>query len=233
MLISGKTENLPSGTKIWVEIIQQPGHAQIHGEGPMDENVVIADDGSFRAKISTPTGAPFTTGDFRIRITSFFSSVWQSADVLSKAGVTGLDNLGRSDVYTDPRAIPNSPDFKPDDPEFPKASRHLEAIREVHLGPIPADHAAIAAVKGATLVVAGRGRSSMSVGRSVDFFASAPGFTPLTWSAVAEPNGKWTVTLHSIDGGKEETAQWAYDSNTKSVKYLDPRAKTLSYVPAN
>jgi hypothetical protein len=199
----------------------------------MDANVVIADDGSFRGKIPAPKGSSFAAGDYRIRITSFFSSGWQSAEVLKKAGVSGLDSFGRSDVHTDPHAIPISPDFKPDDPEFPKDSRHLEAIREVRLGPMSDDHVAIAAVKSATLVVAGLGRSSISVGKSVDFFASAPGFTPLKWTAIAGPNGKWTVTLDCMDGGKEAGARWEYDQKSKSVKYLDPRAKTLSYVPAN
>jgi hypothetical protein len=232
MLISGRSQALPSGTKVWVEIIQQPGHSRIRGEGPMDSNVIIGDDGSFLAKIPTPSGGSFATGNYLIRITSFFTSGWQSAEVLKAAGVGGLDSLGRSDVHTDPRAIPESPDFKPDDPEFPKASRHLEAVREVQLGPIPADQVAIAAVKGATLVVGGNARSSLSVGKSVDFFASAPGFKPLTWSAVAEADSKWTVTLHCIDGGTEKAAQWEYDLKSKGVKYLDSLAKTLSYVPA-
>ncbi len=65
------------------------------------------------------------------------------------------------------------------------------------------------------------------------FFASGSGFKPLAWSAVVEPNAKWTVTLRCIDGGTEKTAQWEYDIKTKSVKYLDPLAKTLSYVPPN
>ena len=229
--IYGKVRGLPSGTKIRVEIIQLPDHSRIRGEGPMNSNVLV-DEGAFKAKIINSDQVPFPAGSYSIRITSYFNSSWQSGDVLNKAGVTDLDSLGRSAVNTDPRAIPDSSDFKPDDPEFPKASRHLEAVREVRLASPTADEAAIAAVRGATLFVAGSGRSSLSIGRSIDFFASMPGFKPLTWSAVAKSNTKWVVTLHCVDGEVEKSAQWEFNLESKAVKYLDPLAKLLSYVPA-
>jgi hypothetical protein len=233
LTVSGASRGLPVGTKLWVEIVQQPNHARVRGEGPMDSNVIINGDGSFLARIAAPSGIIFAAGKYGIRITSFFTSGWQDLQVLKEAGVGDLDASGRSDVHTNPRAIRQSPDFIPDDPEFPKATRHLEAIREVTLGPLGADQAAIGAVKAATLVVTGSGRSSMSVGKSVDFFAAAPGFKPLAWSAAGQTSGKWIVTLNCVDGEAQKTAQWEYDATSKAVKYLDPLAKTLSYVPAN
>ena len=77
----------------------------------------------------------------------------------------------------------------------------------------------------------GRGRSSLPIGKSVALFAAAPGFTPNGWTAAKGAGGKWTVTLDCVDGGKKTAAQWEYDPQTQQVKYLDPLAKTLSYVP--
>jgi hypothetical protein len=230
MTISGTMRGIPAGTKMWVQIIHEPGGPVKPISGPQDDSVIVGSDGKFQANIRNSKGAPFKPGTYRLKVTSFFNRGWQAADVLRRAGVE-LDSRGRSSIKTNPKAIPESPDFKPDDPEFPKESRHLEAIREVNLGAVSADLAAIAAVKSATLIVQGKGRSSLPVGKSVDWFQSAGGFKPIAWSAVAGSNGDWIVTLSCVDGGKEKKAQWSYDDKSKRVKYLDPLAKTLSYVP--
>lgn len=132
---------------------------------------------------------------------------------------------------TNPTAIPENPDFKPDDPEFPKAARHLDTIRKITIGALTSDVAAIDGVKDAILVVQGRGRSSLSVGKSVDFFVSAGGFKVVGWSTAIGSDGKWVVTLDCIDGVNPKKAKWQYDPRTKAVKYLDPLSKLLSYVP--
>ena len=240
MTISGTIRNVPAGTKMWVEIIHEPGGPDKPVSGPEDDHVMVNSDGKFQAtivqtSIRDPSGAAFRSGTYRIMIESHFSSVWQTTDVLRKAGV-GLDSQGRSDIYTDPKAIPESPDFKPNDPEFPKAGRYLSVIRDVRLESLPADRAAIEAVKGATLLVQGKGRSSLTVGKSVEWFASlgpSGGFKPIAWSAATGSGGKWIITLDCIDGEKQTKAQWSYDPKSKDVRYLDPAAKTLSYVPVD
>jgi hypothetical protein len=230
LIVTGKTQGLPPGTKLWVEITRLPGHAPSTNGGPMDDHVFVADDGTFKATISKPDRASFPAGTYDIKITSIFNSAWQSVDVLKRAGVQ-LDNRGRSDLVTNPTAIPASPDFKPDDPEFPKATRHLEAIRKITVGALPSDVAAIDGVKDAILVVEGRGRSSLSVAKSVDFFVSAGGFKAVGWSAAIGSDGKWIVTLDCVDAENPKKAKWQYDPKTKAVKYLDPLSKLLSYVP--
>lgn len=106
-------------------------------------------------------------------------------------------------------------------------------IREVKLGALPGDLAVIDGVKSATLFVQGSGRSSLPVGKSVEWFARAGGFKPITWSAARDPNGNWIVTLDCMNGEKQTTAQWSYDPKSKAVKYLDHLAKTVSYVSPN
>jgi hypothetical protein len=156
MVISGTRQKLPAGTKIWVDIIHQPGGPQKPVSGPEDDHVIVNSNGTFQANLQSLGSITFKAGLYKIMITSFFNSGWQTVDVLRKAGVE-LDSQGRSSVRTDPKAIPESPDFKPDDPEFPKASRHLSVIRGVKLESLPANLGAIEAVKSATLFVQGRG----------------------------------------------------------------------------
>jgi len=158
--------------------------------------------------------------------------VWQTVDVLRKAGVE-LDSQGRSNIDTDPKAIPESPDFKPNDPEFPSAGRYLSVIREVSLESLPANQAAVEAVKSATLLVQGEGLSSLPVGKSVEWFAKVGGFKPVSWSAQLGPDGKWVITLDCIDGDNPKKTQWSYDPRSKAVRYLDHIAKIISYVPAD
>jgi hypothetical protein len=232
MTISGMIRKLPAGTKMWVMIIHEPGGPQKAVSGPEDDHVLVNSEGKFEANIHNPSSAAFKPGNYRVTIESHFTSGWQTADVLRKAGVQ-LDRQGRSSIYTDPKAIPESPDFKPFDTEFPNAGRYLKAVREVSLGVPPLDQAAIEGVKRATLLVQGKGRSSLPVGQSVQVFAKAGGFTPTAWSAAPGPDSKWVVTLDCIDGGKPTKAQWSYDPRSKIVKYLDHAAKTLSYVPAD
>jgi hypothetical protein len=227
--IVGTIQKVPLGTKMRVEIVRKEGR----GLKPRDKpsiDTIVAPDGSFRANLSNRDGSAFSAGTYTVQITAMFNSGWQSVEVLKKAGVE-LDSQGRSSITTDPKALPQTPDFKPFDPEFPRAGRYIEVRREVTVTALRADAAAIEAVKNARLTVQGRGRSALPVGKSVELFASAPGFKPKGWSAVQEQRGKWTVTLDCVDGDKETKAQWEYDPKTKVVKYLDPVAKALSYVP--
>jgi hypothetical protein len=191
---------------MWVEIIHRPSGRAKLVSGPQDDKVIVAADGRFRANLVNRDASVFQSGSYTIMITAYFNSGWQTVDVLRRAGVE-LDSRGRSSVRTDPKAIPDSPDFEVD------------------------DQAAIDAVRGATLLVQGRGRSSLPVGKSVDLFVSMGGFKPIGWSAALTPNAKWVITLDCIDGEKQQRAQWSYDPGSKVVRYLDPLAKTLSYTP--
>jgi hypothetical protein len=227
--IAGTIQKVPPGTKTRIEIVRKAGRAL----KPMDQpgaDAIVAPDGSFRASLSNSNGAAFAAGTYTVQITAIFNMFWQSVEVLQKAGVE-LDGQGRSGLQTNPKALPETPDFKAFDAEFPSAGRYIEVRRDITVPALPSDAAAIEAVKNARLTVQGRGRSDLPVGKSVEWFASASGLSQTAWSAVQGAEGKWTVTLDCVDGGKEKRAQWEYNSRTKAVRYLDPLAKTLSYVP--
>jgi len=227
LVITGKAQGLPAGTVLWADLLRRPDRRFGAIDEPDDSHVTVAPDGTFAARLPQPDGK-LPAGSYGIEFLSHFSSTWQSADVLKQAGVE-IDAEGRSDLLTDPKALPASPDFKPDDPEFPNGTRYLDTVRSVVLGAIPPDLDAIAHVKAARLYVKGHGRSRLSVAGTVEEYASAPGFTVSSWSAAAGQNGVWTVKLDCIDGGTPKTAEWRYDSQTGAVNYLDPLSKTLSY----
>jgi hypothetical protein len=227
--IVGTIQKVPPKTKMLVKIVRFSGRALKPKDKPSAYAFVGAD-GSFGANLSNRDGSAFSAGTYTVEITAMFNGPWQSVEVLQKAGVE-LDSQGRSDVETNPKALPETPDFKPFDPEFPRAGRYIEVRCDVTVAALASDAAAIEAVKNARLTVQGRGRSDLSVGKSVELFASAGGFRVKGWSAMERAGGKWTVTLDCIDGEKEKRAQWEYDPKTKVVKYLDPLAKILSYVP--
>ena len=65
----------------------------------------------------------------------------------------------------------------------------------------------------------------------MDYFAKAPGFTPRGWSA-KRAGAKWIVTLDCQDGSTRKQAQWEYNPENGKVRYLDPLAKILSWMPA-
>ena len=92
----------------------------------------------------------------------------------------------------------------------------------------------IDAVKDARLTVQGKGRSADPIRNVVAYFekGSSGAFTPRAWSAKrSSRSGPWVVTLDCVDGEERKQAQWEYDPKTKTVKYLDPLAKTLSWLP--
>jgi hypothetical protein len=119
----------------------------------------------------------------------------------------------------------------PYDPEFPTNSgRLLKIQRQVNFPKLSGEDGAINAVKNAKLIVQGKGKSGRSV---IDIIQKLSNqyFVPLSWSAKQDsPDGPWIVTLNCIDGGKQKTAQWEYNPETETIKYLDPLAKLLSFL---
>lgn len=160
LIITGTIEEVPPGTKIEIEIIREAGRARKLTDRPRAD-AFVGPGGVFRAKVSNGDGAPLPAGTYVVKITTMFNRPWQSVEVLRKAGVE-MDSQGRSDLHTNPKALRETPDFKPFDPEFPKAGRYIEVRRDVTVGVLPSDAAAIEAVKGARLLVRGAGRSSLS-----------------------------------------------------------------------
>jgi len=210
--VSGKLL-LPKGTKLWIQPLSRDGNrplAQIEA--------LVQPGGSF----STPPffyddGSVPRPGPQKLEVFSLFRpDTWQPADVLTLIGENGS-------------RLPQAA-LRPDDPEFPNGPRHLEDDRILFFPPISKETAAIEAVKRARLSVPDGGMSSESVAKVVATI-SRVGVTPLGWSASEKEPGRWVVTLDCMNGSAREQAQWAYNQTTRTVRYLDPLAKTLSWLP--
>ena len=222
ILIIGQA-NLPKGTKIMIDLIR--------GNKLLGQSTVyLAEEGKFKSDAFTDRGKPYPEGSYKISLMSYFTKIWQSADVLAKVGENGI---------LLPQLL-----LTPDDPEFPNATKHLEVNLDIVfpkvLTPkisskqevVNLDNEIIKAVQEAYLEIPGKGRSADPIIKVVALFEKAGGFKALKWSAKLGAKEKWVITLDCIDAGKQKQAQWEYDPKLKSVKYLDPLAKILSWLPA-
>jgi hypothetical protein len=221
VIVGGAIKKLPLGTKVWVQLGAREGKMSRHGTAKTATSEVLLDgNGEFQSEPFTNEGAVLPPGQYTVNVLSHFNSGWQSCSVLRQLEVK-TDDKCRTDMQTHP-ALPETPDLVPDDPEFPKAGRHLEARRAVIVPAVPADVLAIEAVKTARLSVPGESRSANAIGKVVEYFGKAPGVKPKAWSASRQPNGKWIVTLAVDNGGEHQQAQWEFDPKNRTVKYLDP-----------
>jgi len=203
---------LPQDTQVWVELFHEeptPGDRYFAMSKPS-----LGPGGSL-------TAGPFDlpkAGPVWVLLDSRFNGAWQSSEILELVG-SGGSRLPASLLV-------------PYDPEFPEAGGYFEHAVSVNVPPLSPEGQAIQAVKSATLFVKGKGQAVDTVAEIVDFF-TAPGleFYPGEWGAEEAPDGKWTVHLQHRWGEDQKTASWEYDPATGTVKYLDPTAKMLSWIP--
>ena len=254
VVIGGRANHLPAGTKLAIEILRQGGReifrqdripddwatfapelkGKLQKSHYREDDIIVGDDGHFETRpLTMQSGAIWSPGKYRVQIESHFSKAWQSCDVIKQLGVD-TDSQCRTSIDPNPTKLPASPELVPADPEFPNAGRYLKAPREVAFPALSEDSAVIDTVKNARLTVQGKGRSADPIRNVVAYFekGSSGAFTPRAWSAKrSSPSGPWVVTLDCVDGEERKQAQWEYDPKTKTVKYLDPLAKTLSWLP--
>ena len=210
IVIFGKSI-LPKGTILMIDI-SRPG--RLLGQ----TKVTVNEQGNFSSEPFTDNNKPHPSGLYKVTITSYFTKIWQSDDVLNKTGESG-NKL--------PSAL-----LLPDDPEFPKAGGHLEVSFDLTFPGVSPELQAIQAVKDARLTLPDKGRSADPIKDVIAYFEKAGGFTAIGWSANQSLNGLWIVTLNCIDAGKRKQAQWEFNPKNKIVKYLDPLAKLLSWLPS-
>jgi len=209
IVILGKTK-LPKGTKLMIDISRS---------GPLlgQTKVTAKEEGSFSSEPFTDKDKPRKSGIYKVTITSYFTEIWQSKDVLIKVGKNGA------------KLPPGQ--LVPDDPEFPTAGGHLKVTVDVNFPGISPELQAVQTVKEAILILPGKGRSADPIKDVVAYFVKGGGFKPTGWSAKQSSTGVWIVTLNCIDAGEKKQAQWELNPKTKVVKYLDPLAKLLSWLP--
>jgi hypothetical protein len=222
--VHGTTKHLPAGTELMVTF------------GPSkksfgEDKVAVQPDGTFRAGPFMNHTKPWSAGNYSVEVISYFTGPWQSCDILHRVGVE-TDSECKTAFHVNPKLLPIAADLVPDDPEFPQAGRHLEVRTRLVLSGLTPSLLAVDAVKKARIDVMGKGHSAYSIREVVSSLCSA-GCTPTGWSA--QPSGvagHWTVTFAYLEEGAamvKKQAQWDYDSVTKRVKYLDPRAKMFSW----
>ena len=210
IVISGSSL-LPPGTKLWIERRNSSGKAYAQTE------VYVNQSGHFSSEPFSDRGVAPKGGSQHIGIVSYFNGAWQQDAVLCLVGEKG-------------NKLPTTL-LKPDDAEFPNAGGHLDVDRVVLFPPLSSETVAIDHVKSAKLFVQGRGKAVDTVAEVVTYFAKAPGFKPLGWSATKRES-KWVITLDCEDGSTRKKAQWEYDPKDGKVRYLDSLSKLLSWLPA-
>jgi hypothetical protein len=119
----------------------------------------------------------------------------------------------------------------PEDPELPKAGGYLEVFFGINFPGISLELQAVQTVKDAILTLPEKGRSADPIINVAAYFEKAGGFKTIDWAAKQSSNGLWIVTLNCIDAGKKKQAQWGFFPRPKTVKYIDPLAKLLSWLP--
>lgn len=205
---------LPSGTKLWVEIFPEKPRVGERSLAKSEPRLAVG--GFFQA-------GPFVlpkAGLYRVRLLACFNGVWQSPEVLALVGSSGTK-------------LPKSA-LEPVDPEFPQSGGRFEYWSSLNVAALSPEHEVIEAVKNAKLLVQGKGQAVDTIAEIVDYFdAPAVEFYPGGWSAEMGADGKWRVSLQHKWGTDEMTANWEYDPSTNRVKYLDPEAKMLSWIPAD
>jgi hypothetical protein len=204
---------LPSRTNIWVDLFAEKPKIR---EQPLGHSESYL--GSGGALQAGPFDLP-EPGRYRVLVTAYFNGAWQSPEILALVGTSGVK-------------LPKSA-LEPDDPEFPQSGGHLEYWGSVSVPALSPELKAIQAVKSAKLFVKGKGQAVDTVDEIVKYF-DAPGlqFYPGEWSARLGADGTWIVSLQHKWGEEQKTANWECDPRTRRVKYLDPEAKTLSWLPA-
>ncbi len=202
---------LPQGTSVMFDLLPASG-GRLLGQ----DKVVLGDSGSFRAGPFRSGESPYKAGAFRVQVLSHFTSVWQPPGVLELVGEKGSRLSSHLLI--------------PDDAEFPDAGRHLEVTVPVTIPPLAPEVMAIESVKNAVLVVTGKGRATDPIRTVVQYFAEAD-VKPMGWSGRRASAQRWIVSYACLNGAKPDTALWEYDGGTGRVRYLNPLAKTLSWLP--
>jgi hypothetical protein len=199
---------------VWVELF--PAKVQVRESPLARAEPHLQAGGVFQAG---PFDLP-NPGTYRVHVTAHFNGAWQSPGILSAVGSNGTK-------------LPKSA-LKPDDPEFPQSGGHLDYSGSVNVPELSAELGAVEAVKRAKLFVQGKGQAVDTIAEIVKYF-DAPGmeFYPGEWSAQLAADGTWKVSLQHRWGKEQKTANWEYDPRSKRVKYLNPEAKMLSWIPAS
>lgn len=219
LLITGNT-NLPTGTKLWVELCDTGTH-RILGQA---KTVVV--DGMFAAPGFTRDGKPYPHGWYTFNVLAYFNGPWQQPEAVTQI-------VGREGEYLVGRFA------EPLHPEFEESEKRLYAVFEciapaLSSAKLPTDvelRLGVSAVQRSVLTVDGR-KSASPISEVVELYMSSPGLRTFNgWSAKALANGAIAVSYSFWNAEVPEIAEWTVILETGEVRYRNLYAKYMSWTP--
>jgi hypothetical protein len=228
------TTNLPSGTKLGVELMR--------GEAPWGQDFkVYVDSGKFRSAAFRNGTSPLPPGKQKIHIFTYFNTSWQSESVLNLVGKGGANLKPSAVVLVEDAQLLDSDKVLRYTVELvvPPLAGAPTNSKVVSQPESTSNNKAIEMVKKAVLVVDGR-RSAMNVEDGIRYFFDYAGGNRVIrigngWSATPTGKDTYNVVLDFIQivGGNErhDTAMWEVNVVTKEVLYRNKYAKYFSYIP--
>ena len=219
------SSNLPEGMRLDAELLAPNSHIQ--GQTSMN----VRADGAFYSEEFTNDGKPWPTGRHKVHVYSYFNGAWQTNSILQITGEGGMKLKGKvikkqdsdvidSDNTVDLVKMVDFPSFVAE-PAAPKAPSNKEGD-------------AIEQVKHAVLTVDGQ-RSATDLESNVDLFMQGAGLHSTGgWSAKKSDDGRYLVSFAFQDGDYgEQQAIWEFDPVTHRVRYVNKRAKIMSWTAAD
>ena len=220
IFVVGST-NLPDGTKLGAEVTEPGG-------GEAQDYKILVINGKFRSEGFTNEGLPIPAGKRKVHMLAYFNSAWQPPEVLRIVGDGGANLKGKP--------------IKLQDRDVTDSDKIVDLTRVVDvpaLDPKPAGASsagqdAIHRVKDSILTVDGQ-RSATNLDANVALFMQSPGLRAAGgWTAKKLDGGKYLVSFDFIDGDNgDQQAIWELDSASNKVRYVNKRAKIMSWTPAD
>lgn len=137
IVVEGTANIVPPGTRMRITVTSINGKRVDDDRDTMKtiEDVYVANNGAFSGTIKrygSLGGYSFPDGKYQLEFYADFNRAWQSVEVAKAAGVK-LDELGRSGIDSEPRALPESTDLVLEATIAGGKARHLRAIRTINI----------------------------------------------------------------------------------------------------
>jgi len=219
-LVAVGTTNLPSGTKIWVQL--HPGRDG-RSLGTSKTSVF----GRFFASEGfTSGGKPHPQDWYSVEVLAYFNGPWRQPEgVLAVVGRDGASLVG-------PFAELIDPDVEDSDTRL---TARFECVAPPPTGTdeLTQDEldAAVALLKSSTIETPGKQPSDGTVEETVQWFMGAPGLKPdAGWSAREVAPGVVEVGFSFFDGDRPSVAIWHVLPSAETVRYRNRHAKSMSWL---
>ncbi len=222
-LVAVGTTNLPSGTKVWVQLFPARSGRQL---GTAKTSVFRR---FFAAEGFTRAGEPHPQDWYGVEVLAYFNGPWQQPNaVIEIVGKDGASLVGpHADLV---------------DPDVEDSDTRLSARFECVAPPLKAatvltaselEHA-VDVLRSSTIVTPGRDPSSGTVEETVRYFMGSPGLREHEgWKSREVAPGLVEVAFSYFDGERPASAIWHVIPAAGSVRYRNKYAKWMSWLAAD